>query len=219
MQETGGKLCRSLSLYGLRVQAAGRAGKHIRGMKEQAVRIEPMPLEGAAVVRSDPFADQRGLFARFFCENELDGLLGSRTIKQINFSSNRRRGTIRGLHYQLVPHTDMKFVRCLRGETFHVVVDIRQDSPTFLRWHSVNLRADALNMLVVPEGFAHGFQSMDDNSELMYFVTSSYAPAHQGGLRYDDPRIGIAWPLAATELSERDANHPLLSPHKAVIAA
>src|SRR3990167_11510898 len=110
-----------------------------------------MPLTDAAVVQVDPFADERGLFARFFCDRELDALLGSRTIKQVNFSSNRRRGTIRGLHYQLAPHTDMKFVRCVRGWTYHVVVDLRSDSPTYLQWQSVELNATSINMLCIPE--------------------------------------------------------------------
>ena len=213
-QEPGDKLCRSSRLYGLRAQREAPSW-----MKEQDVRIEPMPLEGAALVQADPFADHRGLFARFFCDGELGALLGTQTIKQINFSSNRRRGTIRGLHYQRTPHADKKFVRCLRGESYHVVVDIRPDSPTYLRWHSVELHADAMNMLFVPEGFAHGFQSLRDDSELMYFVTSSYAVAYQGGLRYDDPVIGIAWPLEVTELSERDATHPLLLTNQSVVAA
>ena len=175
------------------------------------VRIETMSLADVALVHTEPFVDQRGEFARFYCEHALQSLLGGRSIKQINFSSNRRGGTLRGLHYQEPPHTDMKFVRCLRGRTFHVVVDIRPHSPTFLRWTSVELDAGAMTMVCVPEGFAHGFQSLQNDCQLMYFVTSPFAPAHQAGLRYNDPALAIKWPLEVTELSERDQRHPLLS--------
>jgi dTDP-4-dehydrorhamnose 3,5-epimerase len=141
----------------------------------------------------------------------LGALLGSRTICQVNLSTNLRRGTIRGLHYQRPPHADMKLVRCLRGESHHVIVDLREDSATFLQWHAVALSARTMNMLCVPEGFAHGFQSLQDNCELMYLVTAPYAQQHQGGLRYNDPALDIPWPLEVAEISDRDAHHPLLS--------
>ncbi len=173
-------------------------------------RIEPMPLAGAAEVHSRPFNDHRGSFVRLFCEEALLPLLGTRRIRQINYSTNLRKGTLRGLHYQIPPHSDMKFVRCVRGTTYHAIVDIRPESPTYLKWHAVRLDAKAMNMICVPEGFAHGFQSLQDNCELMYFVTSPYVAAQQAGLRYDDPALAISWPLRVSELSERDAHHPLL---------
>lgn len=169
-----------------------------------------MPLDGAAVIETDPFQDHRGQFARFFCEEELRPLLGDRAIAQMNFSSNRRRGTLRGMHFQKPPHTDAKFVRCIRGRTYHVVLDIRPDSSTYLRWEATELSARQMNMICVPEGFAHGFQSLEDDCELIYLVTSPYCAGQQGGLRYDDPALRISWPLDVTELSERDARHPLI---------
>lgn len=174
------------------------------------MKIEPMPLEGAAVVQVEPFADHRGLFARFFCDDVLQPLLDHLTIRQVNFSSNYRKGTLRGLHYQYAPHTDLKLVRCLCGATHHVVVDIRPESPTYLKWEAVELQAETMNMLCVPQGFAHGFQSLQNHCQLMYLVTHPYAPRHQGGLRYDDPSLGITWPLEVTEISDRDARHALL---------
>jgi dTDP-4-dehydrorhamnose 3,5-epimerase len=178
-----------------------------------------MHIAGAATIHVDPFIDRRGVFVRFYCDEELAGLLGLRTIKQVNFSSNLHRGTVRGIHYQLPPRVEMKFIRCLRGEVFSVVVDLRKSSPTYLKWQSAVLDSEKMNMLCVPEGCGHGYQCLRDNCELMYFVTSSYAPSLQAGLRFDDPALGISWPLPITLLSHRDAHHPLLHcPAEGVVA-
>jgi dTDP-4-dehydrorhamnose 3,5-epimerase len=169
-----------------------------------------LPLPGAAVVDTDPYADERGLFARFFCRQDLGQLLGSRNIEQVNFSRTARRGTVRGLHYQRPPKAEMKFVRCLRGAIYDVLVDVRRDSPTYLQWYGTPLAPDALTMLCIPEGFAHGFQALQDDCEIIYFVTHAYAPSYEEGLRYDDPALGIGWPLQVTEISDKDASYPLL---------
>ena len=163
------------------------------------------------MIHVDPFADRRGLFARFYCEDALTELLGTRTIKQVNFSSNHERGTIRGLHYQREPELEMKFVRCLRGEVYSVVVDVRPESPTYLQWHAVNLSGDACNMLCIPERCAHGFQSLNDDCELIYFVTSPYVPSLQAGIRFDDPILAIPWPLPVSRMSDRDIRHAPLA--------
>ncbi|RJR41479.1 MAG: dTDP-4-keto-6-deoxy-D-glucose epimerase [Deltaproteobacteria bacterium] len=172
--------------------------------------IHPLSLNGAALVDAEPFEDHRGLFARFFCTRELARLLGDRQIVNINLSRNRQAGTIRGMHFQHHPHQEMKLVRCLRGAVFDVLVDLRPESPSFLRWHGEVLSAANLKMLCLPEGFAHGFQTLEPDSEMLYLHTAFYAPEAQGGLRYDDPAVGIEWPLPVSEISQRDASHPYL---------
>lgn len=167
-------------------------------------------LPGVLVVISDPHADPRGSFARLFCQRELAGVLGERRIVQINHSHTAAAGAIRGLHFQRPPHAEMKLVRCLRGRVWDVAVDLRRDSPTFLRWHAEELTPHNQRMLVLPEGCAHGFQVLEPDSELLYLHTAYYTPAAEGGIRYDDPRIGIHWPLPVTDISPRDKSHPLL---------
>lgn len=173
--------------------------------------IHPLPIEGSALIEAEPFQDHRGLFARFFCTRELGQLFGERQIVNVNFSRTLRAGAIRGMHFQYPPHQEMKLVRCLRGAVFDVLIDLRPDSPTFLKWHGEILSAANLKMLCLPEGFAHGFQALEPDSELLYLHTAFYAPEAQGGLRYDDPAVGIEWPLEVTEISERDASHPHLN--------
>lgn len=156
--------------------------------------------------------DHRGAFGRLYCDRELADLAGTRQVVQVNQSRTRQIGAVRGLHFQHVPHAEMKFVRCLRGRVWDVAVDLRAGSPTFLHWHAQELRADRSAMLVIPEGCAHGFQVLEANSELLYLHTAHHAPTAEGGLRHDEPRLAIRWPLAVTDLSERDRAHPLLSP-------
>lgn len=174
------------------------------------VNILPTAIPDLFVVETSPHIDARGTFARFFCENELLGLIGDRRIVQINHSRTAAVGALRGLHFQNPPHAEMKLVRCLKGRIWDVAVDLRRDSPTFLCWHGEELTPANLRMMIIPEGFAHGFQVLERDSELLYLHTAFHAPGAEGGLRYDDPTLGIAWPLAATELSTRDALHPLI---------
>lgn len=142
---------------------------------------------------------------------ELEPILSGRRLEQINHSLTIRKGTVRGLHYQNPPHSEVKMVTCLRGRVFDVAVDLRRNSPTFLRWYGVELRADEPITLWVPEGCAHGFQSLEDHCELIYFNTRRYCPEAERGLHPEDPRLGIRWPMPIVELSTRDARFPFLT--------
>ncbi|MFM0559303.1 dTDP-4-dehydrorhamnose 3,5-epimerase [Paraburkholderia sediminicola] len=175
------------------------------------MNIEPTAIAGVKVVQATPFADQRGVFQRVFCDRELEAVIGGRHLVQINHSRTMNVGAVRGMHFQRTPHAEMKLVRCLRGKVWDVAVDLRADSPTFLRWHAEELSFDNGRMLVIPEGCAHGFQVLEPESELLYLHTAHYEPAAEGAARYDDPRIGITWPLPISEVSQRDRLHPLLS--------
>ncbi len=174
------------------------------------MNILTTPVPNLMLVETAPHADGRGAFARLYCESELNNLIGERRIVQINHSRTDRVGSVRGLHFQRPPHAEMKLVRCLRGRVWDVAVDLRPDSPTFLYWHAEELTPANTRMMVIPEGFAHGFQVMEPESELLYLHTAFYAPDAEGGLRHDDPRLGIDWPLAVTDLSPRDASHALI---------
>lgn len=171
------------------------------------MRIEKLPLSGAALIETEPIADHRGVFARFFCEKELSELIGDRHFVNVNFSRTLKKGAIRGLHFQRPPQAEMKFVRCIRGAVYDVIVDIRRDSPTFLKWFGIELSADNMKMLCVPEGFAHGFQVLEESSEMLYLHSEFYSKEHEGALNYSDPVLAILWPLEITDISERDRNH------------
>lgn len=171
----------------------------------------PTPLPGVFVVETTPHADARGAFSRLYCEREIQHVVGARRIVQINHSRTLAVGAVRGLHYQRAPHAEMKLVRCLKGRVWDVAVDLRSGSPTFLQTHGVELTPGNARMLVVPEGCAHGFQVLEADSELLYLHTAAYMPEAEGGVRWDDPRLGLAWPLPASEVSERDRRHPFLT--------
>lgn len=178
-------------------------------MTSQRLAIEPTKLAGAAVLRRIPVQDSRGWFERLFCIDEL-AILGAEPIVQINRSFTRRRGTVRGLHFQLPPHAEIKIVTCLRGSVFDVAVDLRQGSPTFLQWHGELLSADSGTSLYIPKGFAHGFQTMSPDCELLYMHSARYSPASESGIHPTDPSVAVAWPEPVTELSDRDTSHRLL---------
>lgn len=175
------------------------------------MNIEPTSIAGVMVVQATPFADHRGVFQRVFCDRELEVLIEGRRVVQINHSRTMNVGAVRGMHFQRAPHAEMKLVRCLRGKVWDVAVDLRADSPTFLHWHAEELSFDNSRTLVIPEGFAHGFQVLEPESELLYLHTAHYEPAAEGAARYDDPTLGIKWPLPVSEVSKRDQLHPLLS--------
>ncbi len=175
------------------------------------MKIHTTPLSGLMVVDTAPHSDARGSFSRLFCSQELEALLGARHIVQINHSRTAQVGAVRGLHFQHPLHAEMKLVRCLKGRVWDVAVDLRQGSPTFLRWHAEELSPGSTRMMVIPEGFAHGFQVLEPDSELLYLHTACYAPAAEGGLRHDDPRLAITWPLPIADLSARDQSHPHLA--------
>lgn len=182
------------------------------------MNILDTPLPDLKIVQSLPFRDARGVFGRVFCAEELKPLLGARQIAQINHSKTSHAGAVRGLHFQSPPHAEIKMVRCLRGRVWDVAVDLRMGSPTFLQWHAEQLAQDDTQMLVIPEGFAHGFQVLEPESELLYLHTASYHPPSEGGVRHDDPRLAISWPLSPRDVSPRDLAHPLLSPDFAGVA-
>ena len=168
-------------------------------------------IEGLQIIKSTPYTDVRGAFARFYCEQELSILIGGRRIVQINHSYNSKVGTVRGLHFQFPPHAEMKMVRCIKGRVWDVAVDIRKGSESFLNWHAEELTSANGKMMVIPEGFAHGFQVLEPGSELLYLHTVFYNPEAEGSLRYNDPSIGISWPLAVKDLSSRDKQNPLIN--------
>ena len=169
------------------------------------------PLRDLKLIERKPIGDDRGYLERLFCAEEMQLLTSGKCIAQINHTLTARCGTVRGLHFQYPPYAEIKFVSCLRGQVFDVAVDLRQGSSTFLQWHAEILSGDNHKTLVIPEGFAHGFQAMQDDCEMLYLHTSAYQPSHEGGLSAKDPRLDIRWPCEITEWSERDASHSLLS--------
>ena len=167
-----------------------------------------LPLAGAFLIDLEPRRDERGFFARSFCAREF-GQHGLKTgIMQANMSQNVRKGTVRGMHYQRAPHAEAKIVRCVNGAIFDAIIDIRPESPTYLRWTSVELSRENRRMLYVPEGFAHGYQALTDDSEVLYLVTEFYSPQDEAAIRWNDPRFAIPWPIAEAILSPKDAVHP-----------
>lgn len=149
---------------------------------------------------------------RLFCQRELAEILGNRQVVQINQSRTKKKGAVRGLHFQYPPHAEMKLVRCVKGRVWDVAVDLRAGSSTFLKWIAEELSAENHFMMVIPEGCAHGFQVLEANSELVYLHSAFYTPESEGGARYDDPILGISWPRKSTDISEHDQAHPLIGP-------
>ena len=174
------------------------------------MRFSATPLQGAFVIELDAIEDERGFFARTFCQQEFNTLSLESRIAQCNISFNRWRGTLRGLHYQCEPYQEAKLVRCTRGLIWDVIVDLRNSSPTRLRWFGKELDATAREAIYVPRGFAHGFQALEDNSEVFYQMSEFYHPEAALGVRWNDPAIGIEWPIPNPLLSERDSSFPLL---------
>jgi len=175
------------------------------------MKVTPIPLHGALTIDTSGFEDERGKFARFFCNEQLKDVLGERTIEQINYSLTVKKGTIRGMHFQYPPKAEVKLIRCLRGSVFDVMVDLRKGSGTFLEWYGEILSGENMKMLYIPEGFAHGFQTLEQNCEMLYLHTELYTPSSEGGVRYDDPAVGIQWPLKVSDLSDKDYKHLLLT--------
>ncbi|MBU1003185.1 MAG: dTDP-4-dehydrorhamnose 3,5-epimerase family protein [Proteobacteria bacterium] len=173
--------------------------------------IKPTSISGVMVLEIEPVADHRGSFARLYCERELAQVLGGKRVVQINHSRTQEKGAVRGMHFQHPPHAEMKIVRCLKGRVYDVALDLRADSPTFLSWHAEELSPAGGRALLVPEGCAHGFQVLEEDSELLYLHTAFYEQAVEGGVRHDDPRLAIHWPLPVTDISSRDNNHALLA--------
>ncbi len=167
-------------------------------------------LAGLTLLQRKPLRDDRGYFERLYCADELAAVLDGRSLVQINHTLTAHRGTVRGMHFQHPPASEAKLVSCLRGQVFDVAVDLRRDSPTFLCWHAEILSAGNHLSLFIPEGFAHGFQTLEDDSEMLYFHSAPYAREAEGGLHPLDPRLAIAWPLQPSGLSARDSGFRLL---------
>ena len=169
----------------------------------------PTNIKGVYAIAPNVFSDDRGQFARVYCHNELEHVTDI-TIKQINHSMTKKKGSVRGLHFQYEPNAEAKMVKCISGSVFDVIIDIRKDSSTLLKTVSVELTADNQKMLYIPKGFAHGFQTLADNTELLYFHSDCYAPQNEAALNVRDPILNIQWPLEITGLSKRDREHQFL---------
>lgn len=169
------------------------------------------PLAGLFEIQHTPHNDVRGSFTRLFCEQELAAIRPRLHFPQINLSKTHGCGSLRGLHYQTPPAAEAKFICCLRGSVFDVAVDLRENSPTFLHWHAIELSEDNSRAVFIPEGFAHGFQTLTDEAHLLYMHTATWTPESEAGLRYDDPRLAIRWPFPVTNVSARDQAHPLVT--------
>jgi dTDP-4-dehydrorhamnose 3,5-epimerase len=174
--------------------------------------VSTTPIDGLHVIERQRIADERGSLSRLFCSNELESAGWRAPVAQINYTVTRKQGTVRGFHYQRPPYTEMKLISCLRGEILDVAVDLRRGSQTFLRWHAELLSGDNQRALLIPEGFAHGFQAITDDVELLYLHSAHYQPAAEGGLHFRDPLLGVEWPLPVTTVSARDDRFPMLSP-------
>ena len=166
------------------------------------------PLKGAYLIDMEKRGDERGFFARAFCEREFAQHGLSNRIVQANNSLSARKGTLRGMHYQRAPHQEAKVVGCIRGAIYDVVLDLRPDSPTYLRWAAAELTAENHRSLYIPEGCAHGFQTLMDGAEVLYLMSEFYAPGHAAGVRYDDPAFAIEWPLPVACISDADRAWP-----------
>ena len=169
------------------------------------------PLAGLTVIERKQMGDERGFFSRFFCRDELRDFGADGTISQINHTLTRAKGTIRGMHFQRPPHDEAKFVSCLAGAVFDVAVDIRPDSPTYLQWHGEILSGENARSMMISRGFAHGFQTLSENCELVYLHDKPYAPDAEGGLNPLDPRLALSWPLEVAQMSERDRAFAFIS--------
>jgi dTDP-4-dehydrorhamnose 3,5-epimerase len=168
------------------------------------------PLKGSYIVEPKPFADARGWFARTYCKREFAAIGHNKEWVQLNHSCTRQKGSLRGMHFQFPPHEEIKLVRCIAGSVFDVIIDLRKDSPTFLQWFGAELSATNRRMMYIPEGFAHGFQTLADDTELIYHHSAYYQPDAEGAIRYDDKKIGIEWKVAITDISTRDQQHPYI---------
>ncbi|HOI30945.1 MAG TPA: dTDP-4-dehydrorhamnose 3,5-epimerase [Melioribacteraceae bacterium] len=172
------------------------------------MKFIPTPLIGAYVIELEKRGDDRGFFARAFCVKEFESNGLNRNIVQINNSLSKDTGTLRGMHYQLAPKSEDKIVRCISGRLYDVIIDLRPESKTFKNWFGVELSAENRLSLYVPKGFAHGFITLEENTEAFYLVTEFYSPEHERGIRYNDPEFNIKWPIEPKIISDKDLNHP-----------
>ena len=172
------------------------------------MQFKETKLSGAYIIDLDTLEDERGFFARAFCQKEFEENGLRSNIAQCNLSFNHKKGTLRGMHYQVKPYEEVKMVRCTQGKILDVIIDLRKDSATYKKWVGVELSAANNSMLYVPEGFAHGYQTLEDNSVVYYQVTEFYQPGSERGIRWNDPAFNIDWPLEISVISDKDNSHP-----------
>jgi len=165
-------------------------------------------LKGAYLIELERLEDERGFFARSFCQKEFEEHGLNPRIVQCNISFNKKKGTLRGMHYQVAPYEEAKLVSCINGAIYDVIIDLRPDSPTFKQWFTIELSTDNYKMLYIPEGFAHGFQTLEDNTVVFYQMSQFYHPEYARGVRWDDPAFGIKWALPNQIISKKDMNYP-----------
>ena len=171
----------------------------------------PTLLAGSYVIDLEPKSDERGWFARYYCKGEFNKIGHTKEWVQLNHSVTNKKGSVRGMHFQVHPYKEIKMLRCIAGSVYDVIIDLRKDSDTFLKWTGVELSAANKKMLYIPEGFAHGFQCLEDNCELIYHHSAFYQPGAEAGIRYNDPLINIKWLLPLTIISPRDEEHHFLN--------
>lgn len=168
------------------------------------------PLSGLKIIQRKPIEDTRGFLSRFFCVDEFKAFGFNKPINQINHTLTHKRGAIRGLHFQKPPYAEIKLVSCLKGQIFDVAVDLRKNSPTFLQWHGEVLSESNQRSLLIPEGFAHGFQTLTENCELIYLHSAPFIKEAEDAFNVTDAKLSIEWPLSITEISDRDQLHPMI---------
>lgn len=177
------------------------------------MRFVSTPLAGAYLVEPEEIADERGFFARTWCRDEFAGHGLNPNLVQCNISYNKLRGTLRGMHYQKAPHAEVKLVRCTQGAIYDVIIDLRNESPTYYQWFGVELTAENRKAIYVPEGFAHGFITLTDDAEVLYQMSESYHAECAAGVRWNDKTFSIDWPVEVTVISERDRSYPEFIAH------
>jgi len=170
--------------------------------------FQPLRLEGAYLIDLELLKDERGYFARTFCRQTFEEKGLKSPLEQCSLSFNHKKGTLRGMHFQKAPHAETKLVRCSAGKIYDVILDLRLDSPTYGQWEAVVLSSENGKMLYIPEGFAHGFQTLEEGTETFYQISTPYAPSHAAGIRWNDPRFGIEWPLDVAVISSKDQTYP-----------
>jgi len=173
------------------------------------LNIQNTLFEGVFIISPNKYEDDRGSFSRVFCQEEMSEITRENFV-QVNHSITLNKGTVRGMHFQYSPNAEVKMVKCIKGSVLDVIVDIRKDSPTFLKHHKEVLSATNMRMIYIPKGFAHGFQTLEDNTELLYFHSSIYIPNNEGALNINDPLLNIKWPLDIISLSKKDSEHDFI---------
>ena len=176
------------------------------------MKFHPTPLHGARTIEPEKRGDERGFFARMFCHNEFAAAGLVSAFVQVNNSLSAKKGTLRGLHYQLAPSAEVKLIRCVRGALYDAIIDLRPDSPSFGKWFGAELTAENRLMMYSPRGFAHAILTLADDTEALYMVSDYYAPQEERGVRYNDPKFGVAWPIEPVEISDKDRSWPDFDP-------